>query len=92
MNPSPCSARLPGNQASHRNRAPGKSSYPHTHIHIPSPDHTPPPPLIPINDQNNFDKIKEEYYLRATKDLKLEITALREQRNKKIKKQAGNTM
>ncbi len=45
-------------------------------------DHTPPPPKY-INKQNDLDKIREEYLLKATKDLRLEIVALREERDRK---------
>ncbi len=45
-------------------------------------DHTPPPPKS-INEQNVLDKIREESLVKATKDLRLEIVALREERDKK---------
>ncbi len=45
-------------------------------------DHTPPPPKS-INEHNDLDKIRERYLVKETKDLKLEIVALREELNKK---------
>lgn len=45
-----------------------------------TPEHTPPPPKS-TNEQIDFKKIREEYFVKSKKDLELEIIALRKKRD-----------